>query len=384
MIFHGLGCIFQQFHGMGPAFLNFRPMRYPSAPVRALTFTGICILIHIYARNPERVESGYSTQFYPLFGSFLRQITGFVPFSIGDIFYGMLIGWLLYALMKKLFRLFRKKEKETSEARWYWIWLSRLAIVYIVFNLFWGVNYNRTGAAGQLGITVRDYTVEELKDLNCVLLDSMNHNRAAMAVSGNRKKSKKEMFEHVSVTYQALQKKYPFLGYQNPSIKSSFWGWFGNYAGFTGYYNPFTGEAQVNTTVPDFLQPFIACHEVAHQLGYARENEANFVGFLAARASPDPSFRYSAYLDLFTYANRSLYALDSIAAELVRRDMSRDVKDDIAEWVRFSRKHRNPIEPLIRWAYGKYLEGNQQPKGIFSYDEVTAYLVAYRKKFGSL
>lgn len=383
MIFHGPGCIFQQFHGIGPAFLNFRPMRYPSAPVRALILTGICLLIHIYSRSPERVESGYSTQFYPHFGRLLRQLTGFFPFSIGDIFYGFLVGWVLYTLFYKLFRL-RKKDQEPSRSRSYWHWLSRLAVLYIVFNLFWGVNYNRTGAAGQLGITVRDYTIDELIELNCLLLDSMNKSRAEMSASGNRKKSKNELFAQVSETYRSIQKKYPFLGYQNPSIKSSFWGWFGNYAGFTGYYNPFTGEAQVNTTVPDFLQPFIACHEVAHQLGYARENEANFVGFLAARASPDPSFRYSAYLDLFTYANRSLFALDSSAAQQVRREMSRDVQEDIAEWVRFSRKHRNPVEPLIRWAYGKYLEGNQQPKGIFSYDEVTAYLVAYRNKFGSL
>jgi hypothetical protein len=77
------------------------------------------------------------------------------------------------------------------------------------------------------------------------------------------------------------------------------WGWLGNYVGFTGYYNPFTGEAQVNTTVPKFLQPFTASHEVAHQLGYAKEMEANFVGYLAASHSTDTLFRYSVYLDLF-------------------------------------------------------------------------------------
>ncbi len=64
----------------------------------------------------------------------------------------------------------------------------------------------------------------------------------------------------------------------------------GNYLGFTGYYNPFTGEAQVNTTVPLFVQPFTTCHEIGHQLGYAKENEANFAGYLAAKSSPDAGF----------------------------------------------------------------------------------------------
>jgi hypothetical protein len=81
----------------------------------------------------------------------------------------------------------------------------------------------------------------------------------------------------------------------------------GNYTGFTCYYNPFTGEAQLNTTIPRFLQPFIACHEVAHQLGYAKENEASFVGYLAAKGSGNALLQYSTYLDIFMHANRNLF-----------------------------------------------------------------------------
>ena len=54
---------------------------------------------------------------------------------------------------------------------------------------------------------------------------------------------------------------------------------------FLGYYNPFTGEAQVNTNVPAFVIPFTTCHEMAHQIGYASESEASFVGFLVIRNS---------------------------------------------------------------------------------------------------
>jgi hypothetical protein len=34
--------------------------------------------------------------------------------------------------------------------------------------------------------------------------------------------------------------------------------------------------------------------------------------------------------------------------------------------------------------YGKYLQNNQQPSGILSYDEVTGLLIAYYKKNGTL
>ena len=123
---------------------------------------------------------------------------------------------------------------------------------------------------------------------------------------------------------------------------------------------------------------------MAHQVGYAKENEANFVGYLAATASSDMRFRYSAYLDLFLYANKNLYYIDSVSAKLYRKDLSPAVEKDIQEWIAYNRRHISPIEPVIRWIYGKYLQGNQQPKGIYSYDEVTGLLIAFKKKFGRI
>jgi len=162
------------------------------------------------------------------------------------------------------------------------------------------------------------------------------------------------------------------------------WGWLGNYLGYMGYYNPFTGEGQVNTTIPLFLQPFTTCHEIAHQLGYAKENEANFVGYLAAISSKDEFFHYSVYLDLFLYANRNLYHSDSAAANTFTKQLLPAVKNDLIVWRKFNQRHKNPVEPVIRWMYGKYLENNQQPSGMLSYDEVNGFLIAYYKKYGKL
>jgi hypothetical protein len=196
--------------------------------------------------------------------------------------------------------------------------------------------------------------------------------------------SSKKLFAAVQENFTAIDSIYPFLQYDHRSLKTSLWGWLGNYVGFTGYYNPFTGEAQVNTTVPKFLQPFTASHEVAHQLGYAKEMEANFVGFLAASASRDTLFRYSVYLDLFLYSNRNLRQIDSASAQYYSKQLLPAIKNDIQEWRTFNRRHKNPVEPVIRWMYGKYLESNQQPQGVWSYDEVTSFLIAYYKKFGRI
>src|SRR5207248_3994546 len=119
--------------------------------------------------------------------------------------------------------------------------------------------------------------------------------------------SKPYLFDKGKASYASANYDLPFLKYSFPSVKPSIFSYLGDYLGYTGYYNPFTGEAQVNTTVPIFVQPFTCTHEIGHQLGYAKEMEANFVGYLAASNSSDPVMQYSVYFDIYIYAIRNLY-----------------------------------------------------------------------------
>src|SRR4030095_10471267 len=121
---------------------------------------------------------------------------------------------------------------------------------------------------------------------------------------------KRILFERTTDAFLYADNVYPFLGYDPQSLKPSLFSYLGNYLGFQGYYNPFSGEGQVNTTVPRFLEPFVTTHEMAHQLGYGKENEANFVGFLACRAYSSNAFRYSVYFDMYNYS----------VSEMARRD----------------------------------------------------------------
>ncbi|MFT3981786.1 MAG: DUF3810 domain-containing protein [Ferruginibacter sp.] len=343
-----------------------------------------CVLIRLFSADSGRVEAVYSDVFYPFISKILRFLFGKIPFSVGDLLYSAAIVYLSYKLARLIRFVYRNRSRQ--------LYLQRLklflyravfigCLIYIVFNIFWGINYNREGIASQLGLPEQKYTTDELRDMNCRLIGKINQSKRVLLENGAAYPSNNELFAKVAVAYDSLEKEYPFLQYKIPSIKSSMWGWFGNYAGFTGYYNPFTGESQVNTTIPKFLQPFTSCHEVAHQIGYAKEMEANFVGYLAAKASPEPLFHYSVYLDLFTYANRNLYMNDSSSALLYRKELDSAVKADIIEWRKFNMAHVGKLEPLVRWAYGKYLQSNQQPNGISSYDEVTGFLIAYYRKY---
>src|SRR6476659_6088987 len=130
---------------------------------------------------------------------------------------------------------------------------------------------------------------------------------------------------------------------------------------------------------------------MAHQLGYVRQSEANFVGYLAASASRDVYFRYSVYLDLFSYAqgeeirmygrDKNFKVFETIVKEN-RQRLDTLVKLDRKAIREFFNKRRNKVAPAVSSLYDQYLKMNSQSTGINSYDEVTGWLIAYRKKQG--
>ena len=342
----------------------------------------LIIIIKLFSLNPTTVEKYYSTGIYIYISRFFRFLFGWIPFSFGDVLYFLAGCWLLYKIVKNIKLAFQKR----YSVRQLWVQASKLlllfCIIYIVFNLFWGINYNRKGIADQLQLTSLDYDTSDVIMLQSLLLDKVNNAKTVILKNNLSYPQKSQLFLQARKCYKEAEKKLPFLRYKNPSVKSSLYGWWGNYIGFTGYYNPFTGEAQVNTTVPLFLQPDIAVHEMGHQLGYAKEDEASFAGYLAAVNSTDTVFQYSNYLSLFIYANRDVYSFDSIKAKESLNLLSPAIKKDLKEWRDFDLAHQGYLEPAITWLYSKYLKINQQPKGMRSYNQVIAWLIAYYKKFG--
>lgn len=330
------------------------------------------------------VETTYTQTIYPFISSILRTLFGWLPFSVGDIFYGSLILWLIYKTVKGIGLLVKRKATWKGTGKNFLQLVKAGLWIYIVFNVLWGINYNRKGISHQLQIAAVEKKAEELKLIDSVLLQKVNSAKLAATRQYGKYPSRKELFQKAVDAYRKAEKDWPFLHYPHPSVKNSLFGSIGNYLGYTGYYNPITAEAQVNTTVPQFFLPFTTCHEIAHQLGYAKENEANFVSFLVSSQSDDILFVYSAYLEAFFYTNNALARIDKHAAFHSSEKLIPEVRADLNEAKVFFAKHKNPVEPLIKWGYGLFLKSNQQPQGMLSYNEVTALLVGYYKKYGRL
>lgn len=343
----------------------------------------ISILIKIFSMNSAWVERYYTFGLYPVISGILRSAFGWIPFSVGDIVY---LAAFIFLVMKawKLIRLLAKRQvKEYLSWILFAKYLKLVLWVYVIFNVFWGLNYNREGIAHQFALKVEHYNPMELYDLASVLQQRLNFYATRVdSVKRLSLNNNRNLFREGIAAYKNASREYPFLAYNQQSIKPSIFGNIGSYFGYTGYYNPFTGEAQLKTSVPDFTKPFIICHEMGHQLGYAKENEANFSSFLAGRFSDDVEFRYSVYYDMYSYAMSDLSVYNLPCFIDLKKTEHPQIKKDNRAYRDYLLKSKNAIEPVMSNVYDRYLRLNNQPHGKETYNEVVDWLLAYMKKYG--
>ncbi len=357
-----------------------RVFKYP-----VLLILGLCaVLIRIFSLNESWVETYYSNGIYPVMAVASRALLGWIPFSVGDLLYAAATIYLLLLIWKGFTVL-----KNSRSAPVPWVTLLRKAVtvalvIYILFNVLWGLNYNRQGISTQLALKEAPYSSSELTNLVAALQQKLClYGNEVSRTERTRLSSNSDLFEEGVAAYETAEKRFPFLQYQVSSIKPSLLTPLGHYFGFTGYYNPFTGEAQLKTSIPIFLKPFVLCHEMAHQIGYAKENEANLVGFFAGREHSNPEFRYSVYFEMYLYAVGELLRRERGAAALFLKTAHPQVLRDRQAYLDYLSSQENIVEPFVSRFYDRYLKMNNQPKGRGSYNAVVAWLIAYAKKYGT-
>ncbi|MDB5253336.1 MAG: hypothetical protein JWP27_2505 [Flaviaesturariibacter sp.] len=345
----------------------------------------LAVLVKLFSLSERSVERYYTYGVYPVISRLLRALFGWIPISIGDLFY---IGAAVFLIVKtaRLVRLLARRKIGDSVS---WVlfrkYLRLVLWIYLVFNCFWGLNYNRLGIASQLGLDVRPYTRTELFTVTRLVQARLNECAALVDTAARAR------FDRLSVlaregqdNYARIAQDYPFLRYPPASIKASVFSRIGHYFGFSGYFNPFTGEAQMNVAEPLFLQPFVVNHEMAHQLGYGKENEASFVSYLACKQSASIDFRYSVYYELFSNALAECRMMgDTSFTGAVRRDLHPRVRRDKLAEYQYRFRKRNRVSPYVTDFYDQYLRLNNQPKGMATYNEVIAWLIAYVRKYGA-
>ncbi|MCB0457578.1 MAG: DUF3810 domain-containing protein [Flavobacteriaceae bacterium] len=332
------------------------------------------IALRILRNFPDFIERYYSQGVYPYISKLLRYIFGWIPFSVGDIFYIVLVFLAIRWLVKNFRRL-------TKEPVWFFVDIvATLSIAYAVFNLVWGLNYLRPALHKTLALN-HDYTTEELIETTQKLITKSNEVHRSLGFNDSTKidlpYSQKEIFDKSIHGYQNLEKEYPNLSYSPTSIKKSGWSLGLTYMGYSGYYNPFTGEAQVNRLIKSYKFPVVACHEQAHQIGYAAENEANFIATLATLHNEDPYIQYTGYIIALRYCLNELARRDMAAYEEILPTVNFGILESYREMREFWLSYKNPFENLSKIFWDQFLKANNQSKGIESYSYMVALVVNY-------
>jgi hypothetical protein len=334
------------------------------------------IFLKILAFFPETVERFYSNGLYVFISKISRTVFGSIPFSVGDIIYGIAIVYVLFSIWKtrKSWRLQWKDNLLRIT--------SYLSVLYFLFHLLWAFNYYRQPLFEKMSIE-REYTKEDLVAFTEKLIIKTNAVQLEITKNKNLKInnpfSQDSIFKMSQNGYDNLAKQYSFFSYQMPSRKKSLISLPLTYMGFGGYFNPFTSEAQVNDKLPMYGFPNVVCHEMAHQIGYASESECNFIGFLACVKNDDLHFQYSAYANALRYCMVNIQMKDEVQFNKLKTKINPGILANYKENELFWKQYDTFIDKGFHAFYDQFLKMNQQEDGIESYSKYVDLLINYYK-----
>lgn len=331
-------------------------------------------LIKLASNFPNTVEVYYSKGLYPIISKVFRFILGWLPFSFGDLLYGFLIITVIRWLV------LNRKRSYKDTFNWGIEIVASTSILIMAFHLFWGFNYYRNPLHKNLNLNA-NYTTEQLILVTQKLISKSNQIHFNITQNDTLKVvlpfTKKETLQLTPNGYKALSAQFTDLSYTPIALKQSLFSTPLTYMGFSGYLNPLTNEAHLNERLPIYKFPTTAAHEIAHQLGYAKENEANFIGFLATINNDNLYFRYSGYTYGLIYCLSEINKRDPELYQKLLPTIHLGIIKNYQEVANFWTKHQNPLEPIFKKTYGSYLKANNQSRGMESYNYVVALLVNY-------
>ncbi|MFD0763692.1 DUF3810 domain-containing protein [Mucilaginibacter lutimaris] len=348
---------------------------------RGLIIIGLILAVNlllVFADHPQAVEKYYSTKLYPFICHILHPVFNIFPFSVGDLIYLFVMGYLAYALIKLVALCIKKKFLNAG------IFAAGMVIGVmtgiLVFYLFWGLNYFRPSAGERLNLRDSTYTKAELQRVTAILIDSANVTRARVTDADLKQSNDSIYYIATRAVIKLSNTNTAYYTYK-PKIKPSLLTGILNYIGTSGYYNPFTGEAQMNYQMPVFNRPFVASHEMGHQMGYGPEDEANFVGFVAATGSTDRLLRYSAYNLAVNEFMHTMRYTDTVVFKQLKTRIAPKVLADFKEERLYWQSYQNKINTITSVFYDNFLKANNQPQGLDTYNRMVLLVMAmYREK----
>lgn len=309
--------------------------------------------------------------------AFAGRLFSAVPFSVTEwviLFLAALGVVLLVLLIVRLIRRRWAKAYRTGMTI-----LSVSAAMFALFCLWWGVLYYSDSFTEQAGLERRNISVQELETVTRYFAEQASSagEHVERGEDGVFRADKSDIFRRSPDIYGGAEQIFPCLAAPAVRAKPVLLSRLLSYIRYTGFFFPYTAEANLNADSPACLLPSTIAHELAHLRGVAREDEANFCAVVACMESGDEDYRYSGALLAYIYLGNALYRADYDAWREVYSTLSENVRADLRAnndyWARFE----TPAADVSEKVYESFLQTYGDDRGMQSYGACVDLLTVY-------
>ncbi len=334
------------------------------------------LLIKFAVNNPVRIENTYSRKIYPTVSYFLSFISHNFSFSLGELTIFLFASIIIFVLFLSLYNMLLKNWKKAFN--YFLIIIVFLLLNLTFFQLAWGLNNYRLKVEDNFDLKNIEIDIDDIsKSYKYLVLET---NRLKQNLT-NKNPEKDYIYKNSYLGYKYLSGIYSFIDDKRVNTKPLLVSNLFSSSGYAGIYIPFFAEPNVNKMMPTISIPFASSHEIAHQKGFASEDEANFIGFLACSNHEENFFKYSGYLYMMIYLGNTLYKNDMDLYLELSELRSNDVLEDLKIISEFWDTHKKEkISEIHNKTNDAFLKANNQPEGILTYSKVSElFIKAYKK-----
>ena len=344
---------------------------------------GVSVLLYVIMMNSVEFADWFNETVSATLRVIFATLTDWLPFSLGE-----LTIWMLPLILFLVLRHAIRHRCDTWRTAMVYIGMLMSVVVtlFSVFVLNFAAGYRGSALEDKLELDREKVSAEELYDTAVILIDAIN--RETSEIDFYTKDfsimpyTLDEMNDKLAMAYRDFAAEHDFITHVDSRVKPVLASEVMSYMHITGVYSFFTGEANINVNFPDYTIPYTAAHELAHQRGIAREDEANFVAFLVCIRSDDPYIRYSGYLNVYEYVANALWKADKELYYKAVAHLNNEVKSEMTAYNRFYDKYReSTVSQVSNTVNNSYLQSQGTP-GTKSYGMVVDLAVAYYKGLG--
>ena len=350
-------------------------------PVRHLiSLLGLAVIGGYFAlRGSESVMQALSDGLVRPWHRALSRLCDHVPFSVAELLIALAVAASLIYIVCFILYLIRRPKRLLRLYRFFITCLAVFAAVYGGFCLLWGAYYYSADFEDQSGIRGAPASVEQLTAVTRYFTDLLNAYDAKIVrdADGTIADTLDDIFSRSPALYDAVESSVPCLAGDALRAKPVFFSRMMSYINFTGFFFPFTGEANINTDSPACLIPATIGHELAHQRGVAEEDEANFVAVLACLESGDAVYGYSACLLAYIHLSNALYKADYDAWLEYYQRVCTGARHDLDENNQYWKQFETPVGTVSDQVYTGFLQSYGQTLGLKTYGKCVDLLIAY-------